>query len=167
MTADDARALGVPIGTLNALARRGQLEHVERGIYRVPLIPPGRMDQHMLATLWPDRRGRISHQSALDLYGISDVNPAKIHITVPIGYRTHREIPSLYTLHREDLVPAEQQIIEGVPAVTPAKAIRQARDLHLRPSLVEQAIEDGLREGWLSRRESEVLRAEMRDRAVE
>src|SRR5918996_1547715 len=148
VTGDDARALGVPMGTLNALSRRGQLERIAHGIYRVPLIPPGRLDQYMLATLWPDRRGRISHESALDLYGISDVNPAKIHITVPARYRTHRAIPSHYALHREDIAPADRDSFEGIPIVSAAKAIHQAHERHLRRSLLEQAIDDGIRTGW-------------------
>jgi hypothetical protein len=39
---------------------------VEHGVYRVPLVAPSRLDQYKLATLWPDRRGLISHESALD-----------------------------------------------------------------------------------------------------
>jgi predicted transcriptional regulator of viral defense system len=161
VTSEDARALGVPMGTLNALSRRGQLERVDHGIYRVPLIPPGRLDEYRLATLWPDGRGRISHDSALDLYGLSDVNPSKIHVTVPASYRTHRETPTLYVLHREDIAAEDQDSFEGIPVVSAAKAIRQAHERHVRRSLVEQAIEDGVRAGWLRRREGDQLRAEL------
>jgi len=161
VTGEDARALGVPMGTLNALSRRGQLDRVGRGIYRVPLIPPSRLDQYMLATLWPDRRGMISHESALDLYEISDVNPANIHVTVPAGYRTHREIPPLYVLHREDIASVDRGSFEGVPVVSAAKAIRQAHAQHLRQSLLEQAIDDGLGNGWLTRRDADSLRTEL------
>jgi predicted transcriptional regulator of viral defense system len=161
LTGEDARALGVPMGTLNALARRGQLERVDHGIYRLPLIPPSHLDPYMLATLWPDRRGRISHESALDLYGVSDVNPDRIHITVPSRYRTHREIPPLYVLHGEDLAPGDQDSFEGIPVVTAAKAIRQVHQRRLRRSLVEQAIDDAARLGWLRRREAAQLRTEL------
>jgi predicted transcriptional regulator of viral defense system len=166
LTSEDAHELSVPVGTLNALARRGQIEHVARGIYRLPLIPPGRLDQYMLATLWADGRGRISHESALELYGMSDVNPAKIHVTVPRSYRTHREIPSLYVLHHEDLTPSDQGSFEGVAVVSPSKAIRQAHAQHLRRSLLEQAIDDGVRDGRLHRREADQLRAEISHRPV-
>ncbi len=45
--------------------------------------------QIMEATLWPrGAHGALSHETALDLYGLSDVNPAKIHITVPHGVCT-------------------------------------------------------------------------------
>lgn len=161
VTGEDARALGVPMGTLNALSRRGQIDRVDRGIYRVPLIPPSRLDQYMLATLWPDRRGMISHESALDLYEVSDVNPAKIHVTVPVGYRTHRAIPSHYVLHRENVAPADQQSFEGVPIVSAATAIRQAHAQHARHSLLEQAIDGGLRNGWLTSRDANSLRTEI------
>lgn len=166
LTGADARALGVPLGTLNALSRRGQLERVAHGVYRVPLIPPSSLDQYMLATLWPDGRGRISHESALDLYGMSDVNPAKIHVTVPVGYRTHREIPALYVLHWEDLVPGDQDSFEGIAVVSAAKAVRQAHEQHLRRSLLEQAIADGERHGWLRRREADRLRADVLGQSV-
>ncbi|MGI9099127.1 MAG: type IV toxin-antitoxin system AbiEi family antitoxin domain-containing protein [Solirubrobacteraceae bacterium] len=166
LTGEDARQLGVPMGTLNALARRGQLDRVEHGIYRVPLIPPTRLDQYMLATLWPDRRGLISHESALDLYGISDVNPAKLHVTVPMAYRTHRTIPALYVLHHEDVAEVDRGRVEGIGVVSAAKAIRQAHEQHLRRSLVEQAIDDAEREGWLRRRQAGQLRGELLSRTA-
>lgn len=36
--------------TLAKLASRGQLEHVGRGVYRVPLLPGGEMAPYMAAT---------------------------------------------------------------------------------------------------------------------
>jgi predicted transcriptional regulator of viral defense system len=153
--------MGIPVGTLNALSRRGQLDHVGHGIYRVPLIPPGRLDQYKLATLWPDGRGHISHESALELYGISDVNPDKIHVTAPTNYRTDRELPGLYVLHREDLTARDRGSFEGIPLVSAAKAIRQLTDRHTRPSLLTQAIDEGVERGWLRRREAAELRAEI------
>ena len=161
VTGMDARDLGMPLGTLNAMARRGHLDRVGHGIYRVPLIAPGRLDQYMLATLWPDGRGVIAGESALDLYGVSDVNPAKLHIAVPTSYRTHRAVPALYVLHREDIRVADRTTLEGVPVVSIAKAIRQAHGQHLRRSLIEQAIDDAEREGWLRRRQAADLRSEL------
>lgn len=161
VTADDARELGIPVGTLNALSRRGQLERVAHGIYRVPLIPPTRLDQYKLATLWPDGRGRISHESALELYGISDINPGKLHVTVPSDYRTHRELPGLYVLHHEDLAADERDSFEGIPVVSAAKAIGQLTQQHVRPSLLTAAIDEGVDGGWLTRREADDLRARL------
>jgi predicted transcriptional regulator of viral defense system len=161
VSGEDACELGVPIGTMNALARRGQLERVAHGIYRVPLIQPSALDEYMLATLWPGRQGRISHESALGLFDMSDVNPAKIHVTVPASYRTHRDVPAMYVLHHEDLDEVDEANFEGIPVVSPAKAVRQSHAGHLGRSLLEQAIDDGVRGGWLRDRQADELRAEV------
>jgi hypothetical protein len=49
------------------------------------LTPPSSLDAYMDAVLWPGRgvRDMLSHETALDLYGLSDVNPAKIDVTLP------------------------------------------------------------------------------------
>jgi len=166
LTGQDARELGVPMGTLNALARRGQLDRIDHGIYRVPLVPASRLDQYKLATLWPGERGLVSHESALDLYGVSDVNPAKLHVTVPGAYRTRRKIPALYVLHREEVADVDHGSLEGIAVVSVAKAIRQVHEQHLRRSLVKQAIEDAEREGWLGRRQADQLRRELLGRTA-
>lgn len=120
----------------------------------------------MLATLWPDGRGLIFGESALDLYDVSDVNPAKLHITVPMSYRTHREIPALYVLHREAVAEADRTTVDGIAVVSVAKAIRQAHEHHLRRSLIEQAIDDAEREGWIRRRQADELRRELLEPTV-
>lgn len=160
VTTDDARDSGIDPHRLLEMARRGQIERCGTGIYRVPLIPSTALDSYMLATLWPRRaQAVISHDSALDLYGMSDVNPVKIHITVPRAHRPRRGIPQQYEIHREDLTPVETTSHEGIPIVTPGQAIRQAHAAHLSLDLLEQAIGDGQRQGLLARREAKELQA--------
>jgi len=142
------------------LARRGQLERRGTALYRMPLIPPTPLDPYREATLWP--RGTeavLSHETALDLHGLSDVNPAKIHISVPRAHRPRRKLPAQYRLHREDLRDDEVTVYEGIPIVTAAKAIRQTRQLG--PALLRQAIEEGRRRGLVSEAEAERLRSEV------
>lgn len=160
ITTDQAEAAAINPERLLQLARRGQIERHGTGLYRVPLIPPTPLDAYREATLWP--RGAeavISHETALDLYGLSDVNPAKIHLTVPRAHRPRREVPGQYRLHREDLRGDEVTLYEGIPIVTAAKAIRQAQ--RLGPALLRQAIEEGRRHGLLSRSEEAQLRNEV------
>jgi hypothetical protein len=116
----------------------------------------------MQATLWPRNADAvISHASALGLYELGDVNPAKIHITVPQAHRPRREIPALYVLHREDLGSENLTTHEGIPIVTAAKAIHQAHEAHLGPALIRTAIEDGRRRGLLKRTEAVRLHEEL------
>ena len=162
VTTADAEALGLDPHRLFEMARRGQLEHPMTAVYRVPLIPVTPLDPYMQATLWPRNADAvISHASALGLYELGDVNPAKIHITVPQAHRPRREIPALYVLHREDLGPEDLTTYEGIPIVSAAKAIRQAHEAHLGPALIRAAIEDGRRRGLLKRAEAAGLHEEL------
>jgi predicted transcriptional regulator of viral defense system len=50
--------------------------------------------------------GRLSHETALELYELCDVNPSAIHLTVPTRFRTRKAIPESYWVHRFGLAPA-------------------------------------------------------------
>lgn len=160
LTTEEVEREGIDPHRLLELARRGQLERRARGLYRLPLIPPTPIDAYREATLWPrGSEGVISHATALDLYGIGDANPAKIHLTLPRAHRPRREVPRQYALHHEDLDPGEVRLYEGIPVVSPAKALLQSRKLG--PELLRGAIEDGRRRGLLRDQEVEELRDEL------
>jgi len=160
LTTEEVEKAGIDPHRLLELARRGQLEHRARALYRLPLIPPTPFDAYREATLWPlGSEGVISHATALDLYGLGDANPAEIHLTLPRAHRPRREIPRQYVLHHEDLTPEEGRLYERIPVVTPAKAIRQSR--RLGPELLRGAIEDGQRRGLLRPSQAENLRDEL------
>lgn len=161
ITPADARELGIDPINLVRMAERGQLERRGNGVYRLRLSPPGSLDAYMEATLWPrGAHGVLSHETALDLYELSDVNPAKIHITVPRAHRVRRKVPPSYRLHHEDLEPEQVTRYEGISIVTPRHAIRQAHRAHLGPALITQAIDHGERSGRLTHRQAKELREE-------
>jgi predicted transcriptional regulator of viral defense system len=164
LTPDDARSRQIDPINLVRMFSRGQLERRATGVYRLALTPSSPLDAYMEAVLWPQRgaRGVLSHETALGLYELSDVNPAKVHITVPSAHRVRRRIPTVYRIHHEDLAPGDITAFEGIPIVTPLRAIRQAHEAHLGPALVSQAIDDGERNGRLTRRQAAQLRRELR-----
>jgi predicted transcriptional regulator of viral defense system len=162
ITPDDARDREIDPINLVRMAERGQLERRATGLYRFPLTPTSRLDAYMEATLWPRRaRGVLSHETALDLYELSDVNPSKIHVTVPRAHRIRRAIPAAYRIHHEDLESGEIALHEGIPIVTPVHAIRQAQRSQLGAALIGQAIDHGERNGRLTRRQAGELRREL------
>lgn len=103
----EVRELGIDPRRLNDYARRGLAERVGRGLYRIELVPPGDFDEFARAAQWPDGRGTLSGETALDLHELCDVSPAHIDITVPRGYRTHRPVPARYRLHPRDIAEDE------------------------------------------------------------
>ena len=70
-----------------------------------PAIPVTGLDQYMEATLWPRGGAVLSHDTALDLHELCDVNPAKVHVTVPVAARIRRQAPPAYAVHVRDLDP--------------------------------------------------------------
>jgi predicted transcriptional regulator of viral defense system len=162
VTTSQAGTWGISKETLAKMAARGVLERVSWGVYRLVQFPISEAGQYVEASLWPlSVRGTISHESALALYGLSDVNPAKIHITVPRRSRIQREVPRTLVIHRADLSAADTRLLEGIPITTPERAIRDCHAAHLGPALVHQAIRDGRRTGHLRTTQATALEREL------
>lgn len=148
VTSDDARSLGIDQKRLVDMERRGTLERVARGLYRFKIVPHTGREHLMEAALWPRRtRGVLSHDTALELHDLCDINPTKVHITVPRRYRINREIPAAYAVHHRDLADANRTLVEGLPVVTPAQSVEDALETHVDPKLIDQAIDTARRRG--------------------
>ncbi len=165
ITAQQAADIAVSRMTLVMMANRGALERVSQGLYRLTSYPVHPLAQYMQATLWPyGQRGVLSHETALSLYEMSDVDPSRIHITVPTAYRIQRRVPGYLTVHHEDLPKADVTMLERIPITTPERAVRDSLNADLGPALIGQAIEDGMRSGRLSETSAAALRVELRQR---
>jgi predicted transcriptional regulator of viral defense system len=165
-TAAQAREAGLHPVRLVQLQRHGDIERLSRGVYRLTRYPASPLGQYMEAALWPQVRrpgaqGTVSHESALVMYGLSDVSPAKVHITLPDELRIRRAIPQHLILHYTDLEPQDLKQLEGVPVTTAARTIRDVHASHLGPALVGQAIADGRRTGHLTFDEADRLEHEL------
>jgi hypothetical protein len=119
------------------------------------MIPVSRHGHFMEAVLWPQVRrpdvaGVVSDEAALAIHGLSDVNPARVHVTLPTAVRIRRQVPKGLVIHYADLAPEDVEHVEGVPVTTPELAIRDAHASRVGNALVAQAIAGGRRSGALS-----------------
>lgn len=161
-TAEQARAIGVPSINLVRMVKRGRLERLAYGLYRDIGAPASRWTPYLAATLWPQgTTGVVSHETALDLMELSDVNPARIHVTVSRRFRTHRTPPPGVVLHRANLADTDVTSIEGIPITTAARAIRDCATANLGPALIREAIEDARTKGWVTPAEAIALTTEL------
>ncbi len=163
ITAAQASAEGIDYRTLGMMARRGVVERLSRGVYRLSQYPPFRHGQYMEATLWPQDsvHAVLSHESALEFHGLSDVSPNRIHITVPRSHRIRRAIPRHLAVHHEALSPHDVETLDAIRVTTPFRTIQNCIRVHLSTRLVQQAIEDGRRSGKLTQRQLVELKREL------
>ncbi len=140
VTTRDAEELGINPVELRKLKQRGRLERHAHGLYRLASFPHREHDELMRAALWADGRGVISHQSALALWNLADVNPRKIDVTVPPPYRPRREGGEAYRVWTRELGPVDTDHVDDIPVVTPERAIIDAANSGLQRRFVEQAI---------------------------
>jgi predicted transcriptional regulator of viral defense system len=159
VTTENVRQIGGRQQVLADMHRHQQLERISHGLYRFPAFPTGPLDEFMQATLWPRELGVISHDSALDLWDLCDVNPAMIHVTVPRAARIRRAVPAVYAVHVRDLDPADVTRFEGISVVTPARAILDGIDRHLDRRLIGQAIDAARRRGLITAEEANAIEA--------
>ena len=163
VTTAQAAAVDVRPMTLVMMTKRGTLERVSRGVYRLVDFPAQSLAQYMQATLWPyGRRGVLSHETALSLHEISDVDPAKVHITIPADFRVQRAIPGYLVVHRGELLAEDVTRLEGMPITTPTRTIRDCIQAYLGPALVTQAIDEARRAGMLDAATAAALDRELR-----
>lgn len=158
VTAQQATEAGIGKQALQMLVHRGTLERAAHGVYRFPNYPVGEHDQLALAVLWTRvPEAALSHETALDAYGISDVNPNRIHLTVGKQRRFRRTGGEDYVVHYEDLDAKQIGWWQEIPTVTPTTAIEQCIAYGTPTYLLRQAIERGHAQGYLKAGERDAL----------
>lgn len=139
-TVAQAAEVGVSSGAVRQMSARGALEHRAHGVYRIPEVPISDRTELMEAVLWANGAGVITGESALLLWDLADVNPRRIHLGVPRGYRPRRAGGDLYQITRIDFAAGERDEVDGVPVAAPATAILHTIGHGTDGDLVAQAI---------------------------
>lgn len=158
-TAKQAAALGYVASKRNYHVGAGNWIREHRGIFRLSLYPPPDRPDLILWWLWSRGRsdspvGVFSHQTALSLHELTDVNPAKLDLSVPPGFRKGTAIPSILRLHFAEVGRDERENISGVPVTNALRTIIDIwREGTLPKPILRQAFTEALRQGKLTKRQ--------------
>jgi len=156
-TAHQAKEAGYADSRFAYYVRKGRWSREGRGIYRLANYPIGDRPDLVYWSLWSCNRsgevqGVFSHQTALAIHDLSDVMPAKYHLSVPSGFRKYHPPPENLILHFSNLQPKEISECEGYKVTTPEKTIYDVLlDEDISEETVIQAISDGLSKGVISK----------------
>ncbi len=133
--------------------RTGRFERVLPGVYRLRVAPISPYDEYLLAWVWTNDRGVISHESALALYDLGDILPTRVHVTVP---RPFHRASAPFQVHLAPLPAEEVQMYNGVRVTTPARAIVDAAGTGTDPTQIHKVVREALGRGLVV---AEMLRA--------
>jgi predicted transcriptional regulator of viral defense system len=145
-TTHQARQAGISDRLLTHWVKTGRFRRVSRGIYRLRDFPATPREELMIPLLWAGPDGALSHETALELYGLADVLPTTTHLTVLASFtpRPHAGV----TLHREPLSPGEIALRDDLRLTTVERTLvdcfRWGTDRDQLLLAARQAVERGL-----------------------
>jgi predicted transcriptional regulator of viral defense system len=163
-TAKQAADVGYQLGSQAYHVKSGNWVRVERGIYRLTRFPQSNEEQLVIYTLWSRNRagepqGVYSHQTALSIHELSDVNPSKLHMTVPSKFRRSAQIPKSLVLHRATLDKKDVEHRQGFAVTRPLQAIADLVSAEsVSRDIIEQALAEGRQRGVITTSEISEMR---------
>jgi len=164
-TAAQAKAAGYPKQLQHYHARRGNWVREDRGIYRIWEWPGGSHDDLIRWTLWSRGVAVVSHETAMAVHEISDLMPARIHMTVPPGFR--KKPPAGIVLYRQGLAPHEVEQRDGFRVTTPLRTLLDAARAAVDIEQLSRGILDAIRKGLLSEQRIEAAAETLHGPAAE
>lgn len=95
-----------------------------------------------LAVLWTGApEACLSHDTALEAWGITDINPDRIHVSVARHRRLRRASGERYIVRYEDLAPRQVTWWQGIRTVAVPTAIAQGIASGVPTHLIRQALD--------------------------
>lgn len=158
-TAHQANEAGVIRTNHSFHVKQGNWIREWRGVYRLKSFPFQDDGYYALWGVWSmNRKGEIqgvySHETALSIYNLSDANPAKLHMTVPRGFRRHSKIPEVLRLHFSEIFPIEYENHGGYKVTKPFRTIADlVRSGKTQEDFIIQAVKQGLKRGLLTQKQ--------------
>jgi predicted transcriptional regulator of viral defense system len=131
-----------------------------RGVYQLADYPNTERPDLVLWSLWSRNiddvpQGVYSHQTALSIHELTDLQPAKLHMSVPTKFRRRSPVPEILILHWQDLAADDVIEMEGYRVTRPLRAIidlLQSGDVH--PGILQDGLKQGMDRGLITIREA-------------
>lgn len=156
-SAEEARACGFSWALLSHHVKSGQFIRVRRGLYRLREYPSSPREHVLAAWMAVGKKvAVVSHESALDILGLSDVIPDAVHLTVP---RHKRNLPSLQgvKIHTSTRPLPVQDLVtrDGIVVTSASRAILDSAEAGTAPEQIEMAVTQAMERGLATARQLE------------
>lgn len=147
-TTEQAAADGFSSALLTHHTKTGRFLRVGRGLYRLRDYPSELGEEIVAAWLRQGPAAVVSHESALELLGLSDIIADQVHLTVRRERRRLVPQPGV-RIHTTTHLVANADVISrhGVRLTAPARAIADVAAAGMAPDQVSDAVSQALRRG--------------------
>jgi predicted transcriptional regulator of viral defense system len=155
-TAAQARAIGYAYSQHHYHVSRGTWIRVGHGLFRLRDFPASEREDLIRWSMWSrNRKGVpqavVSHETALTVHGLSDVMPARVHLTVPNGFR--KRVPPGAMVHRGHVRPSDVEARVGYRVTTPLRTLLDVAGSPLSQEHLDQAVRDAVDCGLVRRKQ--------------
>lgn len=153
-TTQQAAEVGYSTHLLHSYIGTGRVERARRGIYRLIHFPAMDHEELVVAWLWSEQAGVVSHQTALSLHQLSDALPPQLHLSVPSDWITRRlRVPSGVVLHYANVPASDRAWFGSVPTTNPRRTLNDCAREGVSPELLRQGAQQALGRGLVTRAE--------------
>lgn len=162
-SAAQAKDLGYSYQAQKYHVDHGNWIRVDRGLFRLPGWPSAGEDAYARWTVWSGGMAVVSHDSALAVHGLSDANPARIHLTLPLSARARDEA---LVVHPGDIPESEVESRGAWAVTTVGRTLIDVAGGSTPQELVDDAVANALTRGLTTRRRLLRLAADSNDHAA-
>lgn len=158
-TAAQAKSLGYSYQAQAHHVAAGNWHRIDRGLFRLAEWVPELHDDLIRWTLWSKDRAVMSHETALAVQGIGELESPRIHITVPPGFSM---VDDAVVIHHADL--PDEDIVEqaGFRTTTAVRSLVDVAAAGAEEDQLARAIQEAAEAGRLTLRQLRT-RAELVD----
>lgn len=158
-TAAQAKAIGYSYPAQAHHVHAANWLRIDRGIFRLSEWIPDVHDDLVRWTLWSKGRAVVSHDTALGVYGVGELESPRVHLTVPPAFRMDDKA---LLLHRAELPSDDIVDRTGFRLTTLTRSLVDVAALSPDEDQLARAIDEALAHGTLTQRQLR-LRAETVD----
>jgi predicted transcriptional regulator of viral defense system len=148
-TAAQARTIGYSHQAQAHHVHAGNWHRIARGLFRLAEWVPGEHDDLARWTLWSAGKGVASHETALAVHQVGEFESARVHLTVPPGFRKREDA---VRLHVADLPAADVLEHAGFRVTTATRSLVDVAASGVDEEQLARAIEDARAKGLVTTR---------------
>lgn len=147
-TTQQAHSHGFSSSLITHHVQHGAFLRVRRGIYRFRDYPSSTREPVMVAWLALGPTSAVSHESALDVLGLTDLIPDAVHISVPRERRSSPRMDGVRIHTTQKPIEGDQITVrDGLRLTAPARTIVDVAESGSAPEQVSAAVRQALQRG--------------------